>query len=393
MAANRAVRAAATVEARPERVLVDATAIPADRGGVGRYLDELVAQLDGPFVIACQARDERYYRELAPSALVLPQHPRIASVARRLVWEQLTLPRIARAAGVDVVFSPHYTVPVLSRKKRVVTFHDATFFSDPAVHTALKGLFFRTWIRLSSRLADAVVVPSVATASELARYIPRPVEGFDVAYHGVDRDRFHEPTGDEIAHAASSLGLDGAPWIAFLGTVEPRKNVPALVVAYRALVADWHQAWGPVPALAIAGGIGWETGLDAEVAAVEAPAAVHVLGFIDLEIMRGFLGGATVVSYPSLGEGFGLPVLEAMACGAPVLTTRRLALPEVGGDAVAYSEPDSPSITGALRTLMADASLRARLAAQGIERSKRFSWRESAITHQAVFARVADGKV
>lgn len=384
---------AASVEARRPLVLVDATAIPADRGGVGRYLDELLAQSDGPLVIACQSRDARFYAELAPSATVLPQHPRIASVARRLLWEQFSLPRIARSSRADVVFSPHYTLPVLSRKKRVVTFHDATFFSDPGVHTRLKGLFFRTWIRFSSRLADAVVVPSVATATELARYIPRAASAFDVAYHGVDRGRFHEPTAAEIAHAATTLGLASAPWIAFLGTVEPRKNVPALVAAYRALVAEWDYAWGAVPSLAIAGGLGWETGLDAEVALTEAPATVHVLGFIDLDIMRGYLGGAAVVSYPSLGEGFGLPVLEAMACGAPVLTTRRLALPEVGGDAVAYSEPDSSSITDALRTLMADASLRSRLAAKGIERSKRFSWRESAIKHQAVFARVANGKV
>jgi glycosyltransferase involved in cell wall biosynthesis len=393
VASTPAARAAASVEARPAGVLVDATAIPADRGGVGRYLDDLVAQLDGPFVIACQARDEVHYRRLAPAATVIPQHPRIESVARRLIWEQLSLPRIARRARVGVIFSPHYTVPVFSRTKRVVTFHDATFFSDPGVHTSTKGRFFRAWIRLSSRLADAVVVPSTATASELARYIPRSVSGFDVAYHGVDRDRFHQPTPAEMATAATTLGLDGAPWIAFLGTVEPRKNVPALVAAYRQLVAEWQEPWGPVPSLAIAGGLGWETGLDAEVARTSAPATVRVLGFIDLDLMRGFLGGATVVSYPSLGEGFGLPVLEAMACGAPVLTTRRLALPEVGGDAVAYSEPDSPSITEGLRALMADPSLRTRLATSGIERSKRFSWRESAKTHQAVFARVANGKV
>ncbi|GAB3605477.1 glycosyltransferase family 1 protein [Conyzicola nivalis] len=393
MASSRAARAAASVEARPAGVLVDATAIPADRGGVGRYLDELVAQLDGPFVIACQARDAVHYRELAPSATVLPQHPRIQSVARRLLWEQLSLPRLARRSGVSVIFSPHYTLPVLSRKKRVVTFHDATFFSDPGVHTPTKGRFFRAWIRLSSRLADAVVVPSIATASELARYIPRDVPRFDVAYHGVDRARFHEPTRAEVEVAATTLGLDGAPWIAFLGTVEPRKNVPSLVAAYRELVADWQSDWGPVPALAIAGGRGWETGLDAEVARTAPPASVHVLGFIDLEIMRGFLGGATVVSYPSLGEGFGLPVLEAMACGAPVLTTRRLALPEVGGDAVAYSEPDSSSISDGLRALVSDPVLRERLATRGIERSKRFSWRESAKTHQAVFARVTNGKV
>ncbi|WP_411698218.1 glycosyltransferase family 4 protein [Conyzicola sp.] len=393
MASSRAARDAAGPESRTPVVLVDATAIPADRGGVGRYLDELIATLDGPLVIACQGRDERFYRELAPTATVLPQHPGIASTARRFVWEQVSLPGIARRAGADVIFSPHYTVPLLTRRARVVTFHDATFFSDPGVHTTLKRLFFRGWIRVSSRLADAVVVPSEATASELARYIPRGIAGFDVAYHGVDRERFHQPSAAEIDEAATKLGLAGAPWIAFLGTVEPRKNVPALVVAYRRLVAGWETAWGPVPALAIAGGLGWETGLDAEVDLVEAPATVHVLGFIDLELMRGFLGGASVVSYPSLGEGFGLPVLEAMACGAPVLTTRRLALPEVGGDAVAYSEPDSPSITAALRTLMADADLRSRLAARGIERSKRFSWRESALKHQAVFARVANGKV
>ena len=112
-------------------------------------------------------------------------------------------------------------------------------------------------------------------------------------------------------------------------------------------------------------------------------------GYLDLDHLRGFLGGAVVVAYPSLGEGFGLPVLEAMACHAPVLTTQRLALPEVGGNAVAYTEPDTASIAAALGALLDDAALRAAIAAAGLARSARFTWAASAGAHLESYGRAA----
>jgi glycosyltransferase involved in cell wall biosynthesis len=138
---------------------------------------------------------------------------------------------------------------------------------------------------------------------------------------------------------------------------------------------------GPPPALVLAGGAGWDRELDAAVAAV--PSGLRLLrpGYLPLADLPGLLGAAAVVAYPSLGEGFGLPVLEAMACGAAVLTTRRLALPEVGGDAVAYTEPDAASIADALGRLLSDPELREHLSRAGVARAQRFSWAACAEAH------------
>lgn len=359
-------------------VLVDATAIPLDRGGVGRYVDNLVVRLPGRVLVAVRRGDP-----LAQlPGLDVVEIDGIDSTARRLLWEQIGLPRIARQSGAAVIFSPHYTMPLFTPVPVVVCFHDATFFSDPRVHSMIKRWFFRAWIRVSGRRARKIVVPSQATAEEIRRRagVHRPMK---VIPHGVDLERFHPPTAADIAGAAAAVGR--SEWIAFLGTIEPRKNLPALIEGYAAMAERLGRDGVPVPPLALAGGAGWERELDDDIAAVPAPGEVRRLGYVAADLLPGLLGGAVLVAYPSLGEGFGLPVLEAMACGAPVLTTRRLALPEVGGDAVAYTEPDSASIGNALADLVLDAPRRARLAQAGHVRAARFTWEASAVAHRAAF--------
>jgi glycosyltransferase involved in cell wall biosynthesis len=143
------------------------------------------------------------------------------------------------------------------------------------------------------------------------------------------------------------------------------------------------------PALVLAGGAGWDSRLDAAVAAV--PAGLRVLrpGYLPFPELPGFLGGADVVAYPSLGEGFGLPVLEAMACGAAVLTTRRLALPEVGGDAVAYTGTAPDEIGRDLAALLDDPTRRGALAEAGRRRAEEFTWARSAELHVEAYERAA----
>jgi glycosyltransferase involved in cell wall biosynthesis len=141
----------------------------------------------------------------------------------------------------------------------------------------------------------------------------------------------------------------------------------------------------------LAGGSGRDDQVDGAVAAVPSHMRVLRTGYLRFTDLPGYLGGARVVAYPSHGEGFGLPVLEAMACGAPVLTTQRLSLPEVGGDAVAYTEPDAEALATSLAALYDDEPRRAALSAAGHARSLEFTWGASAEAHLASYARAVQG--
>ena len=368
------------------RVLVDATAVPADRGGVGRYVDGLIAALgaaDADLAVVCQRSDSERYSRLAPAATIVPGPAAIAHRPARLAWEQTGLPLVAGQVKADVVHSPHYTMPLRVGRPVVVTVHDATFFTSPEVHTAVKGTFFRSATRTALRRATRVIVPSKATRDELIRVLDADPTTIDVAYHGVDTELFHPPSDGERDRVTARLGLHGQPYIAFLGTLEPRKNVPALIRGWAEAVKDRETP----PALVLAGGSGWDDEVDGAVAAVPTHLRVVRPGYLRFADLPGYLGAAQVVAYPSYGEGFGLPVLEAMACRVPVLTTPRLSLPEVGGDAVAYTEPDDHAIAASLTALLDDAARRAQLAEAGYQRSKEFTWAASAEAHLASYSR------
>jgi len=367
------------------RLLLDATAIPADLRGVGRYLDSLVPALVqagvAVTVLAQQAAAARFAEhgaEPVPNAGVPAGRP------ARLAWEQYRLPALARRLAPDVLHSPHYTQPLRWRGPLVVTVHDATFFSNPEWHTRVKAPFFRAATRLAVRRADVCLVDSQATATELRSRLGVPAERLQVAHLGVDHALFRPPEAAAVAELRSAIGL--APdedYVAFLATLEPRKNVPSLIRGWQAACAGRDRP----PALVLAGGAGWDTELDAVAAAV--PGGLRLLrpGYLPLAQLPALLGGATVVAYPSFGEGFGLPVLEGMACGAAVLTTRHLSLPEVGGDAVAYCETDPESIAAELGRLFDDPQRRAELGRAGVARAAGFSWAATAAAHIQAYER------
>ncbi|MCU1616102.1 MAG: hypothetical protein JWO98_3642 [Frankiales bacterium] len=368
------------------RVLLDATAVPENRGGVGRYVDQLIPALDAvdaDLVVVCQQRDTEYYGKLAPSADVVAAPAAVERRAARLVWEQSGLPRLAEHVGAEVLHCPHYTMPLRTRVPVVTTLHDATFFTHPDVHQPVKRAFFRGWTRASLRRAARCVVPSYATLDELTRVTTGVRGQVDVAHHGADPATFHLPDLGHVAAVREHLGLRSERYVAFLGTIEPRKNVPFLIEGWRRAVSSLEEP----PALVIAGGRGWDTRIDEALASVPDHLEVLMPGYLPLELLAGFLGGAEVVAYPSMGEGFGLPVLEAMACGAPVLTTTSLALPEVGGDAVAYADPTAAGIAATLRSLLADGRRRSELSSAALTRAGSFTWGACAEQHLRTYAR------
>ncbi|MBV9592253.1 MAG: glycosyltransferase family 4 protein [Actinobacteria bacterium] len=368
-------------------MLLDATAIPVERGGVGRYVDALVEALvplqDDRFELLVAARPADVHRFATAGADVLGAPRAIERRAVRLSWEQSGLPVLAARSKARVVHSPHYTLPLVSPARSVVTMHDATFFSDPELHLPVKARFFRSATRIAARRAGRVVVPSVATRDELTRFVGLDPAKVTVAPHGVDHELFRPPSSDEVERLRSRLGV--GRYIAFLGTIEPRKNVAALVTGWVDAVLGNLDP----PALVLAGAPGWDTELDAAVARVPASLRVVRPGYLPVEQLRALLGGAELVAYPSLGEGFGLPVLEAMACGAAVMTTKLLSLPEVGGDAVAYTGVSPTEIAATLAGLLADGAARQRLRTAAIERAGEFGWERCARQHIAAFLAAA----
>lgn len=370
------------------RVLVDATSVPADRGGVGRYVDGLLGALsrvETDLVVICQRTDAERYSRILPRARVEAAPSACSHRPARLAWEQTGLPMFATQVGAQVIHSPYYTCPLRAGLPVTVTVHDATFFTEPEHYDKARGTFFRSAIKTSLRRAARVIVPSKATRDELIRLLDADPTKIDVAYHGVDPDAFHVPTEAEKARVRARLGLADCDYVAFLGAKEPRKNVPNLIRGWAKAVADHDDP----PALVIAGGAGHDDDIDKAVA--ELPVHLRLLrpGYLRYADLPGYLGGALAAAYPSHGEGFGLPILEAMACGAPVLTTPRLSLPEVGGDAVAYTGEDADEIARDLGTLLADADRRADLSRRAVERAKEFTWQSSAEAHLHSWERAA----
>jgi glycosyltransferase involved in cell wall biosynthesis len=372
----------------PPRVLVDATSVPADRGGVGRYVDGLLGALaarGSDLAVVCQRTDAERYSRLLPEAKIVSAPAAAAHRPARLAWEQTGLPLLAQQVGAQVLHSPFYTCPLRAGCPVTVTVHDATFFTEPEHYDKSRRTFFRSAIKTSLRRAARVIVPSKATRDELIRLLDADPTRIDVAYHGVDTQAFHAPSDDEKARVRARLGLGNTDYIAFLGAKEPRKNVPSLIRGWISAVRDRDSP----PVLVVAGGQGHDDEIDAAVA--EVPTHLKLLrpGYLRYADLPGFLGGALVAAYPSFGEGFGLPILEAMACGAPVLTTPRLSLPEVGGDAVAYTGPSPDEIARDLAALLDDEGRRIALAKAGAARAKEFTWESSAEVHLAAWARAA----
>ena len=337
----------------PLAVSLDVSAVPSSPAGAGRYTVELANALsertDVATALVCRSDDAARWARYAPGpagrgrVLAAAPGPR----PLRLAWEQVGLPGVLSRAGVAVHHGPHYTMPEWSAVPAVVTIHDCTFFDHPEWHERTKAPFFRRAIRRAARRAAALVCVSATTAEALRRVCEVRAPIF-VAPHGVDLGRFtpEEPAPGADAAALASLGVDPAgAYVAFVGTLEPRKDVGRLVAAFDRIAASV-----PDLQLVLAGQQGWgEDEVGRALAASSHADRVRRLGYVDDDAVPALLRRAAVVAYPSLEEGYGLPALEALACGAPLVTTAGTAMAEMAAGAAVLVPPgDTAALAGAL---------------------------------------------
>jgi len=376
----------------PLAVSLDVSAVPAQPAGAGRYtldLADALARRHGvTLTLVARHGDSGRWRRLLAGAgaagRVVPRAPE--SRPLRLAWEQARLPGLLGQLDLDVHHGPHYTMPERARLPVVVTVHDVTFFDHPEWHERSKVLLFRRAIAVAARRASVVVCVSQTTADALARVVPVSVP-VRVATHGVDLGRFspEEPSPGADRMELGALGLDpDRPFVLAVGTLEPRKGLVGLVRAFDR-IAGAHRDL----VLVLAGQPGWGPDLlGPAVAAADHGDRVVRTGYVPDRAVPALLRQAAAVAYPSLEEGYGLPALEALACGAPLVTTSGTAMEELAGPAALLVPPgDEAALAAALEQLVGGPDPgRAERRDLGLARAAQRTWAASAAQHEAAYA-------
>ncbi|MGI8586557.1 MAG: glycosyltransferase family 4 protein [Chloroflexia bacterium] len=297
------------------------------------------------------------------------------------LWTHLRLSAEMARHRPDVLFVPAHVVPPVHPRRSVVTIHDLGYLYYPEAHTRFSRLYLRWSTLYSARAARRIIAVSDATARDLREHCHVPAAKIRVVLHGVDPTFRRVTDSAAVSAARERHGLGGpAPYVLFVGTLQPRKNLGLLIDAFAALLAAWDAADGPPPVLALGGKKGWlYDALFGQVVRLGLAGSVRFLGYVPDDDLPALISGATAVALPSLYEGFGLPALEALACGAPLLAADSSSLPEVTGDAALLLDPhDAPAWTSALRRVLTDPALRADLSAGGPDRAAEFTWARTA---------------
>ncbi|EIC22557.1 glycosyltransferase family 4 protein [Thiorhodovibrio frisius] len=367
--------------------------------GIGRYTDELAkglqrAELEGlrflrgtKLVSSVPALHPAKAMASMPAWLRLAQKSRLTVAAYRGLgaWRKA---RSLRGFEDHLFHGPNYYLPPFAGRS-VVTIHDLSPYQWPQCHPPERVRFMRAEIERSLERATALITDAEHTRLEVARYFGWPMEkihAIPLASSPDFRPRSEQP-GKDFARLLSALDIKPDQYTLFTGTIEPRKNLGVLLDAYSRLPDATRQRWP----LVIIGYRGWGSAqLHARLQDAQRAGWLRYLGYLPQESLVAIMAGARLFVYPSLYEGFGLPVLEAMASGVPVVCSNASTLPEVAGDAAAYHAPND---TDALRDLilsgLEDEQWRAAARDAGLKQAGAFSWHRCVKSTIAVYRQVA----
>jgi len=354
--------------------------------GANGYIYHLLRHLDG---LGGRYRytaflSDRRFRTSGRMALYFARWPAHGPAAR-IMWEQIAQPVVLRQKRMDLAHGLAFVAPLLSPCPTVITVFDLSFLRFPDAFRRANRTYLRIFTPLSARRARRVIAISEHTKRDVVRFLSIPADRVDVIHCGVDA-AFHPRPGEEVQAFRQRRGLPER-FILFVGTLEPRKNVQRLVEAY-AQIRDLGAG------LVLVGGKGWlYEDIFASVERLGLSDAVLFAGYVPAEELPLWYSAADLFVFPSLYEGFGLPPLEAMACGTPVISSNAASLPEVIGEAGLMVAPqDVEGLAAAMRRVLTDRDLRAQLREQGLQQARRFSWEKTARQTVEVYRQVLEAR-
>lgn len=295
------------------------------------------------------------------------------------LWTHLRLSWEMAHRQPDLLFVPAHVLPPIRPPLSLVTVHDLGYLKFPEAHPWRQRLYLDLSTRWNARAATRLLADSRATKGDLVAHYGTELDKISVAYPGVDRTLGPVRDPAVIQAAKAHYGIAG-DYLLYLGTLQPRKNLRRLVDAFAAFVG--RKSGAATPTLILAGKRGWlYDELFEQIRRQGLERRVHFPGYVAEEDKAALLSGALAFTFPSLHEGFGLPVLEAQACGCPVITSTTSSLPEVAGDAALLVDPqDTAAIADAMERLTTDPTLSQRLIQRGFANVERFSWQTCAQT-------------
>jgi glycosyltransferase involved in cell wall biosynthesis len=365
------------------RIGIDARLVHYQRAGIAQYTLRLLQGLaqirgDDEFVVLQHHRDREPYIEekgFTRCPAYTPSHHRLESYL--LALELIPL-------GLDVFHSPDFIPPRKTRYKCVITVHDLNFLVYPHFLTSDAARYYGQ-IDQAVRRADRIIAVSESTRRDIVRLIGAPENKISVIYEGANPIFRPLDNKEELREGLrQKYGFSG-DFILFVSTIEPRKNIPTLIRAFRQLLDDYHLD----ASLVLAGREGWKVDeVFATIEELKVEDRVFCLGRVPTADLVSLYNTARAFAFPSFYEGFGLPPLEAMACGTPVVVSNVSSLPEVVGDAGLMVDPEEvEELTVALWRLMSDEDLRKDLIDKGLRRASRFSHEKMARETLAVYHR------
>jgi glycosyltransferase involved in cell wall biosynthesis len=369
------------------RIAFDGTTLTPGRTGVGYYTEHLLHHLarevetsgDELVVVSNQPIDTTY---------PLPRHVTVHDRLRfplRIAWMQMLAGRVLDDVRADVAHFTNGMIPLGASAARVVTIHDMSLKLYPECHPLRRRVINRPLISVAARVADAVVAVSNSARADLLRFHHIPAERVSVVYEAAGPD--FRPIRDRMVRGRIRLRY-GLPerFVLYVGAIEPRKNLPRLVEAFAQA-----RRQGIVHELVCVGPYGWSSrDLYAYVDRLGLRRVVHFTGYVPAEDLPALYSLSEFFVFPSIYEGFGLPVIEAMACGTPVITSNTSSLLEIAADAAETTDPhDRDALAAALVKLATCADWRRELSARGAERARQFSWARTAKEMLALYRRVA----